>query len=260
MAVQAKKKSAGTPAKPGGTTAVPAAARTLALFEIFAREKRPLSKSELARLLDLPESSCSDLLNTVHDLGYVSRTAGTRRYYPTSRLLAVSNAIAESDPLGAVAIEATSLLSQLTGETSTFGIINGDTVKILSVMQGAYRLRYVVQPGDNVTLHGTAVGKALLSQLPDEELARVLRLKPLRQMTPYTITDPKQLTQHIREHRELGWFGAINEGTEGVASFAISGMIGPDIAGMSIIGPTTRMAENKDRYIGILNTVKESVF
>ena len=47
---------------------VPAAARTMALFEIFAREKRELSKSEVARLLDLPESSTSDLLNTLFDL------------------------------------------------------------------------------------------------------------------------------------------------------------------------------------------------
>lgn len=256
---QSKRRSGESDRSSGGT-AVPAAARTLALFEIFAREQRPLSKSEVARLLDLPESSCSDLLNTVHRLGYVSRTASSRRYYPTSRLQMIADSIAENDTLGAVSLEATSLLRQLTGETSTFGIIDGDQAKMVSVSQGEHRLRYVVQPGDRVSLHGTAVGKALLSQLPDNEMARILRLKPLRQLTPSTITDAKVLTKHIDEQRDLGWFGAIDEGTEGVASFAIAGLIGPDVAGMSIIGPTSRMAENKDRYIEILKSVRDSVF
>ena len=47
-------------------TLVPAAARTMTLLEVFAREKRELSNSDLARLMDLPESSCSDLLHTLH--------------------------------------------------------------------------------------------------------------------------------------------------------------------------------------------------
>lgn len=248
---------------PGDTSAaasVPAAARTLALFEIFAREKRPLSKSELARLLDLPESSCSDLLNTIHQLGYVSRAVSTRRYYPTSRLMTTAAAIAENDPLGSVAVEAASLLSQSTGETSTFGIMDGDAVKILAVMQGGHRLRYVVQPGDRVTLHATALGKALLGALPDEELSRVLRLKPLRRLTPFTLTDPKAITQEIVNQRPLGWYGAVDEGTEGVSSFAASGMIGSETVAMSIIGPTARISENKENYLRILREVGASVF
>ena len=71
-------------------TLVPAAARTMALLELFAREKRELSNSDLARLMDLPESSFSDLLHTLHELGYLLRTARSRCFYPTARLLAVA--------------------------------------------------------------------------------------------------------------------------------------------------------------------------
>src|SRR6218665_775807 len=58
---------------------------------VFARtirpEKRELSNADLARLLDLPESSCSDLLPTLHELGYLLRTGRSRSFYPTARLL-----------------------------------------------------------------------------------------------------------------------------------------------------------------------------
>jgi DNA-binding IclR family transcriptional regulator len=241
-------------------TSVPAAARTLALFEIFARERRPLSKSELARLLDLPESSCSDLLNTVHGLGYVTRTVSTRRYYPTSRLLATATSIAQSDSLGLLAAEATSKLSKRTGETCTFGIIEGDAVKILAVMQSHHSLRYVAQPGDRVSLHATSVGKALLSELQPEEMARVLRLKPLRRRTDHTITDPKELARRIQEERPQGWHSAIDEANEGVTSMAIAGRLGNEIAGMSIVGPTGRMLENKGEYASILKEFKSELF
>src|SRR3546814_21131377 len=68
-------------------TLVSAAARALAVFETFAREKRELSNSELAKLLNLPDSSCLDLVYTLHHLGYLVRCKQTRRYYPSGRLM-----------------------------------------------------------------------------------------------------------------------------------------------------------------------------
>lgn len=264
--IQAKmvRKKSGVPASVAGevdqSAAVPAAGRTLAVFEIFAREKRPISKSELARLLDLPESSASDLLNTIHQLGYLSRTISTRRYYPTSRLLNLATAISEGDPLRAVATEATSALSQATGETCTFGIIDGDACKILAVAQGRHRLRYVVQPGDRVTLHGTSLGKALLGMISPEERSRILRLKPLRRLTAQTLVDPKALEAQVSKQHPLGWYGSIDEGTEGVSSLARGGCIGSEVVAMSIIGPTARIAENKAQYLETLESIAKSVF
>ena len=36
--------------------------RTLDLLELFAKEKRPLSLSDIARLLRIPVSSCHDVI------------------------------------------------------------------------------------------------------------------------------------------------------------------------------------------------------
>jgi DNA-binding IclR family transcriptional regulator len=172
----------------------------------------------------------------------------------------MSQAISESDPLGLLAAEATSKLSQLTGETCTFGVLDGDAVKILAVMQGSHRLRYVAHAGDRVSLHGTAVGKALLSELPAEEMGRLLRLKPLKQRTENTIIDPKEVTLRVEAERPQGWFSAIEEATVGISSFAIGGLFGTEAAAMSIVGPTSRLLENKDRYISILTDFKAELY
>ncbi|WP_129778401.1 IclR family transcriptional regulator [Peristeroidobacter soli] len=244
----------------GGTTTVPAAARTLAVFEVFAREKRELLKSELARLLDLPESSCSDLLNTLHELGYVSRTVSTKRFYPTGRLIEIAKSIAEYDEVLMIGTEATALLSGQSSETCFFGEIDDTEVRIVAVSEGSHRLRYVVLPGDRVSIHATAIGKALLGGLDDEERDRVLRLKPLRALTEATKTSPEQLEKEIKAHQKLGYYQAVGEGRQGVSSFAVHGWIGPRLVGLAMVGPSDRFVSNKNAYLKQLKEAQQMVF
>jgi DNA-binding IclR family transcriptional regulator len=244
----------------GEGTTVPAAARSMALFEVFARERRELTKSELARLMDLPESSCSDLLNTLYDLGYVSRTAASKRYYPTGRLLNAATLITENDPLGLFGNEAASLLGQKVDETCTFGIVDGANAKLLSVYEGTHRLRYVVNAGDRVSLHGTALGKAMLGALPAQERAGVLRLQPLRRLTESTTTEVAKLEKEIEKSRARGWYQAREESAADVWSIAISGLVGTTPVGLSMVGPADRMRDNEQRYVDAILEVRATLF
>jgi DNA-binding IclR family transcriptional regulator len=248
--------------KPGpvGGGSVPAAARTMALFEVFARERRELTKSELARLLDLPESSCSDLLNTLQELGYVTRTVETKRYYPTGRLLHSATAISQNDPLTLFGTEAVALLSRKVNETCVFGVLEGEKVKILAVYEGSHRLRYVVNVGDRVSIHGTALGKALLGALPPTERARVLRLQPLRRLTEDTKTDVSKLELEIERSRKQGWQRSQGEGAPGVWSLAVADYLGTSLVGLSMIGPADRMEQNHDQFVEALLSVRKSLF
>ncbi|MFH5824627.1 IclR family transcriptional regulator [Georgenia sp. AZ-5] len=246
--------------KTGAGLTVPAAARTMAVFEAFAREQRELSKSEVARLLDLPESSTSDLLNTLYAQGYVTRTVGTRRYYPSGRLLAMATQIAENDPVLSFAEEAVSLMAERTGETAAFAERYNDKIKVLAVSQGRHRLRYVINVGDSFTVHGTALGKALLSQMPDDELARLLRLNPLPRLTSETKTDPRAIEEDIRDSRERGYFHARDEGTIGVSSLAVAGHVGDRPVALGIIGPTERIVDNFDELVEVVKEIGETVF
>jgi DNA-binding IclR family transcriptional regulator len=241
-------------------TSVPAAGRTLAVFEVFAREKRELLKSEMARLLDLPESSCSDLLNTLLELGYVSRTVNTKRFYPTGRLIDIAKQITEHDELLTFGTEATTLLSERLGETCVFGELEESEVRIVAVSEGTHRLRYVTLPGDRVSIHGTAIGKALLAGLPGPERDRLLRLKPLRALTDSTKVTPEQVEKEIKTHSKLGWYQAVSEGREGVSSFAVHGLIGPRLVGFGLVGPSERFAMNKERYVKQLKDAEAVIF
>lgn len=246
--------------RPDRGPAVPAAARAMALFETFARERRPLSKSEMARLLDLPESSTSDLLNTLHGAGYMVRTVATRRYYPTARLSLLTATIAQNDPSLAFAQEAADLLAARTGETAAFAVRDDRQLRVLAVCQGAHRLRYVLAVGDAYNLHSTALGKALLSQMIPTDRARMLRLKPLAKLTPNTIVDAPKLESNIAEQAMANYYWARDEGTVGVSSFAVPGTVGDEQAALGVIGPSDRFVERRDELVQAVLDVGQSVF
>jgi DNA-binding IclR family transcriptional regulator len=241
-------------------TIIPAATRTMALLEVFARERRELSNSELARLMDLPESSCSDLLHTLHELGYLMRTVRSRRFYPTARLLSIAQGISGNDPLFAAASEACELLREKTGETALCGRVEAGVVKVIAFVEGSHRLRYMQSVGDKLSLHVSALGKAVLAFGTQAEAARQLRLKPLKTLASGTITDLPTLEAQIEQTRQQGWIWVENEGGEDLAALAVAGMIGGEVLAISVAGPTNRLRQNREQHLAALQEVQARVF
>ena len=239
---------------------VPAAARTLAIFEAFAREQRELSNSELARHLGVAESSCSDLLHTLVETGYLMRTARTRRFYPSGRLLEITRQIAKNDPLLRLGEEAVDMLSERTGETALCGRLEGGHVSVIAMHEGKHALRYVVKIGTRIGLHVTALGKALLAALPRDEAARQLRIRPLKQYTEHSITDLTRLERELDRIRKRGVATVSGEGTDGVSAMAVSGLFGSEPLAISLAGASERFRRHESAYLDALLDVSARVF
>ncbi|SCU96069.1 Transcriptional regulator, IclR family [Cupriavidus necator] len=240
-------------------TLIPAASRAMAVFEVFAREKRELSNSDMARQLSLPESSTSDLLHTLHSLGYLMRTSRTRRFYPTARLFEVARHIAENDPLSTVAQEAVEQVSARTNESVFFGVLDSNAVKIVAVQASRLPLRYIIEVGYRASLHASALGKGLLGLLPPDEARATLAKGNLRAVTEHTIVDVDVLMDRVAQGRERGWYEAHEEGSEGVHGLAVAGWIGGQPAGISLAGPAERMRKNHDEYLAALLEVRDGL-
>src|SRR5690606_16181941 len=144
-------------------------------------EKRELSNSDLARRLDLADSSCLDMPDTLHKLGYLLRTQ-SRRYYPTVKLPLSCQQLSTVDPIIHATREVLEQLAEQTGETAYIGRIDGAAVKVVAVRDGKYPLRYILALGERIALHASAMGKALLGGLPEEAARKLLTAKPLRKV------------------------------------------------------------------------------
>lgn len=240
-------------------TIIPAATRTLAVFEIFAREKRALTNSDMARLLSVADTSCLDLLHTLHTLGYLVRTPKTRRYYPTARLFETAHSINQNDPLSTVAREAVEQLVERTGESAFFGILDRHAVKVIAAQSSSKPLRYVVEVGSRVSLNASALGKALVGLHSSDDAAKLIKGLTLRQVTAHTITAHEHLLADVDQGRKRGWYEVVDEGGEDVAGLAVSGWMGEQPAGLALAGPSKRMQKSRENYLQALKEVSASL-
>ncbi|MCW0211251.1 IclR family transcriptional regulator [Achromobacter veterisilvae] len=239
---------------------LPTAQRVLQVFEVYARERRPLTNSEMARFLDLADSSCSDLLYTLRQAGYLLRTPKSRYFHPTGRLLDVAQGISAADPLQAFASEALEILTRQSGESSMCGLLDGNKVKIYASQESPRALRYVVQPGTTFDLQVAALGKALLGEMDAAERDAVIDTLPFGHVTASSITDPAALRAQIESQLEKKYFHSRDEGNEGVSAIGIAGRVGAQLTALSIVGPTHRMDANMEKYIQIILDARTEFF
>ncbi len=239
---------------------IPTAQRVLQVFEVYARERRPLTNSEMARFLELADSSCSDLLYTLRQAGYLLRTPKSRYFHPTGRLLDVAQGIAAADPLQAFAAEALEILTRQSGESSMCGLLDGNRVKIYASQESPRALRYVLQPGTNVDLHVSALGKSLLGAMDATERNAMIDTLSFEQATADSIPDAQTLRAQIEAQLEKKYFTTRNEGNEGVYAIGIAGRVGGHLTALSIVGPTYRVEENLEKYIKIILDARAEFF
>jgi IclR family transcriptional regulator, acetate operon repressor len=241
-------------------TLVPAAARALAIFEIFAREKRELTNSELSKYLGVAESSCSDLVNTLIGLGYINRAQQSRTLYPTSRLFLIASEVNKSDWRSEKIQNVCDALRDQTGESALCGALSPRSITVIAFAAGRDPLRYTRNRGDRVSMHVSSLAKAILSKLPPDRVEAELGEDEYERLASNTLTKPADLAKQIEEFRKKGWVYVENEGSEGLASIAVSGPIGGEILAFSITGAQPRIKHNQAEYLSALKTLSTPLF
>lgn len=218
--------------------------RTLLIFETFAERREPLTLSELARLLEMPISTCSNLIRTLQARGYLYEIGRRKAYYPTSRWLIKATAISSADPVTDRVQPYLHSLRDQVGETVLFGKRLGDRVIYLSLAEGTQSIRYTGQIGDLRALHSTASGKALLASMPlHDRLELVSRLDFSFgiQAKAGTPAQRKKLLADVAAGEERGWWVTDGENVEDVMALAAPVKLGVDMYTVVILGPTTRL-------------------
>lgn len=235
---------------------VKTALRVAELIEIFARERKPLSLSEVARHLDAPVSSCLALLRTLTESGYIYEIGRRQGYYPTGRLLAMARRISDADPILAKVSASLQDLCDATAETVIFAKIESNNkVMFLQVIESTQPIRYVAVAGTQRDIHTGSLGKALLSTLDAAKRQKLLTERPLARYNDQTVTDPAQIEEEIRVSIQRGWFQTLDDALPGVGTVAWPlNIAGHDYA-IAIAGPAFRVEPNQVNLVQKLRLV-----
>jgi DNA-binding IclR family transcriptional regulator len=227
--------------------------RTLDFLELFAREKRPLSLSDISRLLSIPVSSCHDVLQALQERGFIYEITPRGGYYPTLRLFELGKTITENDP---VVLRAELVLRELRNaldETVLLAKVNGLSGTYLLTFDPSHPLRFHLRPGDTIaSLHATSAGLALLATLDTGKLEDVLgriRLVPLTPNTPKTV---EELLRLIEAGRARGYFINAEHSIQGLTTLSASFAWQHTIYIVTVAAPTARIANRIDEAAALL--------
>ncbi len=228
-------------------------ARGLQILDLFVNTRRSYSVTEVAQILDIDKSSASRLLGTMEHYGYITQATDTRGYSLGKRMLTIGWQLTHSYALSETARPYLDALAHTTGEAAHIGVYTMGKALITDDIQPQTSILQVVGgAGRTITLHNTAIGKALIAlgdfPLPDS----------LPQLTPRTLTTYDALEQNLAKVRQSGCAIDDEENEPGVRCLAapVFDSIGIVIAAVGISGPTVRITDA--RLDGLVQMVKDT--
>lgn len=212
---------------------VPALEKAHHVLSAIAADPSGLKLIDLSRLLDINKSSMFTLLATMETLGWVKRGEGdTYAVGPT--LGDFGYAYQRSFDMRPLFREEAARVLQRLGESVQLAKRVQHEVLYMDKLEAPSPVRLVSEPGMRLPAHATALGKAMLAFMPEEELVRLLP-DPLTPLTPHTLTNRGELIAHLKQVRESRLAYDLQEAAmgficvaapvfdrEGAAAFAVS--------------------------------------
>ena len=184
---------------------VKSAGRVLEVLELLGNVRKPLSASEIGRLLDYPKSSTNVLLKCLTSLGYLSFDPDTMHYFPSLRVTALGAWIpAAMYGMG----DAASMLQELhdlSGETVTLSMRTGQSMRFIRVLPGKFFIALKMDEGTLAPLFGSSVGAAWLATRPTVEVERLAESARLMARTRQTRAAIDRTLESMTLVRSVGY-------------------------------------------------------
>jgi IclR family transcriptional regulator, KDG regulon repressor len=217
--------------------------RAMAILRCLARSEAGVT--QLAELVDLPKSTVSRLLSTLHELGAVVPTDNGYRVGPLIGELA--NGTGRHGDLVALARPYLTGLVDACGEDAGLSVLDDGDVLYLDQRNAAAEVQLRDWTGERVPPHCVSSGLVLLAHATAAEQRRALD-RPLPRLTARTVTSAAKLRRRLATiaTRDSEWvYGEFADDINSVAApvFDSKGQV---VAALHVHGPSYRFPGDRD--------------
>lgn len=229
-----------TQVEAAGPDFLEALARGLRVIEAFNRERRQMTLSDIARLVELPRASVRRTLATLVHLGYAE--TDERRFRLTPRILNLASAYLASNAIPGILQPAVERLSAETNEACSAAVLDGEHVVMIAHAAPQRVIEVSAQIGFRLPATATSLGRVLLAALDDRALdAFLVHIAP-RKLTSATVVDKKALRGAILRARADGFSFVDQEAEVGFRSISVPvrRLDGKVVASLNIGAPSER--------------------
>lgn len=233
---------------------IKSASRVIALFEHLRERREPVTVSEVAKALDMPQSSASMLLKTIETLGYVSHSVETRKFRPTYRLALLGDWIQDSMFQSGPLTKAMEALGRESSETIILGQQNKSQVQYVHIIQASSPVRLHLPLGTLRPMTCAATGQVLLSLKPDKEARAIVRRNNADVRKDRQRVNEMEFMHELGRIRERGYAETMGNMTPGASVLAMPVPVeaGAMPLALGVGGPTERIVERRDALLALM--------
>jgi IclR family transcriptional regulator, pca regulon regulatory protein len=192
----------------GSTSTSQSLERGLAILSSFDPDRPLIGVSELSRDLELSRSTTHRYIATLAQLGYLQQDPESKRYRLGPKVLDLGFSAINSMDLREISAPYLRQLSDETGYTVNLAILDGTDVVYIercrTARPGQRDIDLNLHVGARLPAYCTALGKAILAFIPEQQLRRVIEQIDFAPRGPNTLTDPKALRAELGRIRESG--------------------------------------------------------
>lgn len=234
-------------------TKVKSASRTLEILELFEEQRRPLRLNEIYKLLGYPQSSATNLLKSMVIMGYLNYSRKTKTYLPTDRVSSLGNWLFSFmyDQR-----DYQRLLNRVQAETDETAVLvtqNDLFIQYVTIVAPAHEFKMLPPPGGMRVMSRSTAGLALMSQMPDRQVEKLVRQIHYYELSNTDTLDVESIMKEVAWVRHTGYCYMANN-PPGAASIAFP--LGDEWHGIKMAvgvgGLNDRIARNKSAIVEAL--------
>ncbi|NEU31276.1 IclR family transcriptional regulator [bacterium LRH843] len=232
--------------KAGSKSIVPSVDKAIDII-ILLSQKPSLTLKEVYEELQLPASTCFNIMNTLQKRGFVEKDRFTSRFKLGLTLMKLGMQIYNDIDINKIALPIMKELVSKFGETSYLSIIDYSSYMgvVIEKIESQKTVTVIRSIGSKVPLYASATGKSLLSGLDNDELEKYFSKVKFERYTNKTITNKEKLMDELTEIRINGFAKTENDMGDGVSAISapIKDYQGKVVAAISVSGPSNRLEE-----------------
>lgn len=223
--------------------------RAIEIIRCF-ENKEELGVTEISKMVRVHKSTTFGLISTLEANKLLEKNENTGKYRLGLELFKLGTKVSLS--LRRIAIPYMERLVKIYQETVNLVVMDGLSVMYLEKIESNRSINISTLVGGRLPLHCTAVGKAIISNLPVEDLHGMLSKMELKKFTGNTLCDAESLIESLEKARGNGYAEENEELQIGLSCIAspIFNHYDYPFAAISLSCPTHRMNENFRKEVG----------
>ena len=228
----------------------PSVKKAFQILQMIADSPSGLGVSDLSKRLTMGKSTVHGITMGLEALGVLVRDPVQKKFNLGYTLLELSRRAYGRIELRDIARGPMERLMEKVGETVFLGIMNGDHVTILDMVESNNQMKITSPPGTRLPLLAAATGKVFLAQLEEKKAKDIVQKMGLARFTPKSIFDLKKFLREAEETKKRGYAVDDEEYMLGVRAIAAPiQTASPPLAAIWVVGFTSSLDDQKVKTV-----------